>query len=171
VVKAPGSQRRCIVLPMRYELIHIHFVEESRPPLWPSGQSSWLHNEDVLCLLLSTNSIYICYVEESRLPLWSSGQSSWLQNGDVLCFMWGTNWIYICYVEESRPPLLSTGHNSWLQSQRSHVRFPALPDFLRSSVSGTESTLLYPQNVKITSPTSRGRSVGVLRLWTQATEY
>jgi hypothetical protein len=25
--------------------------EESRPPLWSSGQSSWLHNGDVLCLL------------------------------------------------------------------------------------------------------------------------
>jgi hypothetical protein len=24
------------------------YVEESRPPLWSSGQSSWLHNGDVL---------------------------------------------------------------------------------------------------------------------------
>jgi hypothetical protein len=59
-----------------------------RPPLWSSGQSSWLHNGDILCLLWGTNWIYICYVEESRPPLWSSGQSSWLQNGDVLCFLW-----------------------------------------------------------------------------------
>jgi hypothetical protein len=49
------------------------------PPLWYSGQSSWLHNGDVLCFLWGTNWIYICYVEESRPPLWSSGQSSWLQ--------------------------------------------------------------------------------------------
>jgi hypothetical protein len=89
------------------------------PPLWSSGQSSWLHKEDVLCFLWGTNWIYICYVEESRLPLWSSGQSSWLHNGDVLCFQWGTNWIYICYVEESRPPLWSSGQCSWLQIQRS----------------------------------------------------
>jgi hypothetical protein len=47
--------------------------------LWSSGQSSWLHNGDVLCFLWGTNCIYICYVEESRSPLWSSGQSSWLQ--------------------------------------------------------------------------------------------
>jgi hypothetical protein len=26
-------------------------AEESRPPLWSSGQSSWLHNGDVLCFL------------------------------------------------------------------------------------------------------------------------
>jgi hypothetical protein len=29
---------------------------------------------------------------------------------------------------------------SWLQIQKSRVRFPALPDFLRSSVSGMGST-------------------------------
>jgi hypothetical protein len=72
--------------------------------------------------------------------LWSSGQSSWLQNGHVLCFLWGTNWIYICYVEESRPPLWPSGQSSWLQIQRSRVRFPALPNFLRSNGSVTAST-------------------------------
>jgi hypothetical protein len=59
--------------------IYICYVEESRPPLWSSGQSSWLQNGDVLCFLWGMNWIYICYVEESRPPLWSSGQSSWLQ--------------------------------------------------------------------------------------------
>jgi hypothetical protein len=90
-----------------------------RPPLWSSGQSSWLHNGDVLCFLWGTHWIYIWYVEESRPPLWSSGQSSWLHNGDVLCFLSGTNWIYIWYVEESRPPLWSSDQSSWLQIQRS----------------------------------------------------
>jgi hypothetical protein len=32
------------------------------------------------------------------------------------------------------------GQISWLQTQRSLVRFPVLPDFLRSSGSGTGST-------------------------------
>jgi hypothetical protein len=89
------------------------------PPLWSSGQNSWLQNEYVLCFLWGANWIYICYVEESRPPLWSSGRSSWLHNGDVLCFLWGTNLIYICYVEESRPPLWSSGQSSCLQIQRS----------------------------------------------------
>jgi hypothetical protein len=86
----------------------------ARPPLWSSGQSSWLHNGDVLWFLWGTNWIYICYVEESGPPLLSSGQSSWLMNGEVLCFLWGTNWIFICYVEESRSALWSTGQSSWL---------------------------------------------------------
>jgi hypothetical protein len=38
------------------------------------------------------------------------------------------------------PPLWSSGESSWLQIQRSRVRFPTLPDFLRSSGSGTGST-------------------------------
>jgi hypothetical protein len=38
------------------------------------------------------------------------------------------------------PPLLSIGQSFWLQIQTSWVRFPALPDFLRSSGSGTGST-------------------------------
>jgi hypothetical protein len=91
----------------------------SGPPLWSSGQSSWLHNGAVLCFLWGTNWIYIRYVEENRPPLWSSGQSFWLLNGAVLCFLWGTNWIYVCYVEESRPPMWSSGQSSWLQIQRS----------------------------------------------------
>jgi hypothetical protein len=39
-----------------------------------------------------------------------------------------------------RPPLWSSDQSSGLQIQRSRVRFPALPDFLRSSGSGTGST-------------------------------
>jgi hypothetical protein len=39
-----------------------------------------------------------------------------------------------------RPLLWSSAQSSWLQIQRSRVRFPVLLDFLRSSVSGTEST-------------------------------
>ena len=42
--------------------------------------------------------------------------------------------------EMKRPPLWSSGQSFWLQLQRSRVRFPALPDFLSSSGSGTGST-------------------------------
>ena len=38
------------------------------------------------------------------------------------------------------PPLWFSGQSFWLQIQRSWVRFPALPDFLSSSGSGTGST-------------------------------
>jgi hypothetical protein len=43
-------------------------------------------------------------------------------------------------VSSGRPPLWSGGQSSWLQIQKSLVRFPALPDFLKSSGSGTGST-------------------------------
>jgi hypothetical protein len=124
--------------------------------MWSSRQSSWLQNGDVWCFLWGTNWIYICYVEESRPPLWSSGQSSWLQNGDVLCFMWGTSWIYICYVEESRPHLRSSGQSSWLPIQMSRVLFPALPDFLRSSGSGTGPLSLVSTTEELLGRTSSG---------------
>jgi hypothetical protein len=40
--------------------------------------------------------------------------------------------IYTC-----QSPLWSSGQSSWEQAG---VRFPALPDFMRSSASGTETT-------------------------------
>jgi hypothetical protein len=40
----------------------------------------------------------------------------------------------------NRPPLWSSGQSFWRQVQRSWVRFPALPDFLRGSGSGMGST-------------------------------
>jgi hypothetical protein len=39
-----------------------------------------------------------------------------------------------------RLPLWSSGQSFWLQIQGSRVRFPTIPDFLRSSGSGTVST-------------------------------
>jgi hypothetical protein len=159
------------------------YVEGSRPPLWSSGQSSWLHNGDVLCFLWGTNWIYICCVEESRPPLWSSGQSSLLQIGDVLCFLWGTNWIYICYVKESRPPLWSSGQNSWLQIQMSRFDSCLYQIFWEvvslergplSLVSTIEELLGRKSNgsgLALRSPTRGCRSVGIVRSRTQATEF
>jgi hypothetical protein len=79
VTRVPGytSEMYCASCEVRTEFIC--YIEESRPPLWSSGQSSWLKKEDVLCFLWGTNWIDICYVEESRPPPWSSGQSTFLQ--------------------------------------------------------------------------------------------
>jgi hypothetical protein len=45
------------------------------------------------------------------------------------------------------PELLwSSGQSFWLQIQRSRIRFPALPDFLRSRGSGTGSTQPHEDN-------------------------
>jgi hypothetical protein len=60
--------------------------------------------------------------------------SVWLQIGTA-------NNVY-CKLEFKKclPPLCSSGQSSWLQIQRSRVQFSLLPDFLRSSGSGTGST-------------------------------
>jgi hypothetical protein len=46
--------------------------------------------------------------------------------------------------------LWSSGHWLWLQIQRSRLRFLALPDFLRSRVSGTGSTQPHGDNWEAT---------------------
>ena len=53
----------------------------------------------------------------------------------------GPKWLlYGKLIDFYRPPLWSNGQSFWLQIQRSRVRFPALPDLLSSSGSGTGST-------------------------------
>jgi hypothetical protein len=47
--------------------IYICYVEESRLPLWSSGQSSWLHNGDVLCCEVRTEFIYVMLKKVDRL--------------------------------------------------------------------------------------------------------
>jgi hypothetical protein len=132
------------------------YVEESRPPLWSSGQSPWLLNGDVLCFLWGMNSIYICYVEGSRPPLWSSGQSSWLQiqrssfDSRRYQFFWEV-------VGLERGPLRGSGLESWKYDCRDPSRWPC----------GT----FYPQNLALNWPTSGGRSVGIIRSRTQTTDF
>jgi hypothetical protein len=118
---------------------------------------------------------------------------------------YGNNFTFLIPLWLYWQPLCSSGQSSWLQIQRPRVRFPGLPDFLRSSGSGTGSTQpreynwraawkkisgsglknrdygrmepsrwprdnLYQQKLALTSPKSGGRSVGIVRSWTQATE-
>jgi hypothetical protein len=51
VVRVPGCRTEvyCVSCEVRTEFIC--YVEDSRPPLWSSGQSSWLQNGGVLCFL------------------------------------------------------------------------------------------------------------------------
>jgi hypothetical protein len=58
VVRVPGytTEMYCVSCEVRTKFTYdVCYVEESRPPLWSSGQSSWLHNGDVLCFLWGTN--------------------------------------------------------------------------------------------------------------------
>jgi hypothetical protein len=57
-VRVPGYRTEmCFLWGMNW--IYICYVEKSRPPLWSSGQSSWLQNGDLLCFLWGTNWIYM----------------------------------------------------------------------------------------------------------------
>jgi hypothetical protein len=60
--------------------IYICYVEESRPPLLTSGQSSWLLNGDVLCFLWGTNWIYICYGDRSIASLMITAYGSRIES-------------------------------------------------------------------------------------------
>jgi hypothetical protein len=62
------------VLPVRYELNLYCYVEESRPPLWSSGQEFPATQRRCTVLHVRYELNLYCYVEESRPPLWSSGQ-------------------------------------------------------------------------------------------------
>jgi hypothetical protein len=64
VVRASGYRTEMYCFLWGKNWICICYVEESRPPLRSSGQSSWLQNGDVLWFLWGSNWIYICYVEE-----------------------------------------------------------------------------------------------------------
>jgi hypothetical protein len=140
------------------------------PPLWSSDQSSWLQNGDVLWFLWGTNWIYICYIEESRPYLWSGGQSLWLQIQRCgfdfrLC---QTFWevvgpergplSLVSTIEELLGRKISgSGLESRGYGRRDPLRWPR----------GT----FYQQKLILTSPTNCGRSVGIVRSRTQATEF
>jgi hypothetical protein len=125
-----------------------HSFLKVRPPLWSSGQSSWLQNGDILCFLW----IYICYVEESRPPPWSSVQSSWLQ---IQRSRFDSRRYHIIWevvgLERGPPSLASTteellGRNSSGSGLESRDYGPRDP-------SRWPRSTLYSQNLALTSPT------------------
>jgi hypothetical protein len=141
----------------------------SRPPLWSSGQSSWLHYGDVLCFLWGTNWIYICYVEEGRPPLWSSGQSSWLQIQRSGFYSWRYQILWEeVGLERGSLSLVSTTEEL-LGSKRSGSGLESR-EYGRRDPSRWAHNSPYPQKLALTSPTSGARSVSIVRSRTQATE-
>jgi hypothetical protein len=150
--------------------IYICCVEESRPPLWSSGQGSWLHNGDVLCFLWGTNWIYICCVEESRPLLWSSGQSSWLlirRSG----FDSRRYQIFWEVVGLERGPLGLLSTTEELLGRNSSGSCLESREYSRRDPSRWPRGIFYLHKLALNSPTSGGRSVGIVRSRTQATEF
>jgi hypothetical protein len=84
------------------------------------------------------------YASQTALTLWTFGRFLAIELHYLFKKQPGSHrravYLGIWGYPVRRSPLWSTGQSSWLQIQRSRVRFPALPDFLRSSGSGTGST-------------------------------
>jgi hypothetical protein len=148
-------------------LIYICYVKESRPPLWSSRQSSWLHNGDLLCFLWGTNWIYICYVRESRPPLCSTGQSSWPQirrpGFDSRHYQ-----IFWEAVGLERGPLSLVSTIEELLGRKSSGSGIEIREYGNRDPSRWPR---YPQKLVFTSPTSGDRSVGIVRSRTQTMEF
>jgi hypothetical protein len=163
VVMAPGcrTEKYCFLWGTNW--IYIYCLEESRPPLWSSGQSSWLLNGDLLRFLWGTNWIYICYVGESIPPLWSSGQSSWFDSRryqifwEVVCLEWGP----LSFMSTTEELLETKSSGSGIENRECGRKDPSL--WLRGT--------LYPQKLALTSPISGCCSVCIVRSRTQATEF
>ena len=79
----------------------------------------------------------LCGQNVELLNVKSGGTYSdhWALKGEVIRYL-----SFSLLFSPQGPPLWSSGQSFWLQIQRSRARFPALPDFLSSSGSGTGST-------------------------------
>jgi hypothetical protein len=140
-----------------------------------SGYSFWnfwlnSHDWDLLMNLWS-HPVFWDSLNWCRPPLWSSGQSSCLQ----IQRPWFDSRLYQIFwevVDLERGPfsLVSTieelpgrkSSGSGLQENRDYGRRDP-PLWPRDT--------LYPQKLALTSPTSGGRSVGIFRSRTKATEW
>jgi hypothetical protein len=192
-----------------------------RPPLWSSGQSSWLQirRSRVRFFLLLLLKDCLCGLVvrvpgcRSGGPGFDSSSSSYYYYyyyyywktasvpGSILLLLLLLIIIIIIIITE-RPPLWSSGQSSWLQIRKSRVRFPgttrkkvvSLELGLLSVVSATEEllarnssgsgleireygrrdssrwprgTLYAKKKLALTSLTSGGRSVSIVRLRTE----
>jgi hypothetical protein len=153
----------------RYIFIYID-VEESRQPLWSSGQSSFLQNGDVLCFLWGTNWIYsyVCYVGESRPPLWPRGQISWLQM-QRSGFDPRHCQIFWELVGLERGPLNLVSTIEELPGRRNSCSGLEILEYGRRDPSRWTRNTLHQQKMTLTFLTRGGRSVGIVRSQTKAT--
>jgi hypothetical protein len=128
------------------------------------------YRTEMYCILWGVNWIYICYVEESRPPPWSSGHSSWLQ---IQRFWFDTQRYQIFWeaVGLERGPLSLVSIIEELLGGNSSGSGLESREYGRRNLSFWPRDTLYPQTLAITSPTSCGLSVGIVRSRTKATEF
>jgi hypothetical protein len=120
-------------------------------------------------LYLVMNEIYISNVVKGP-PLWSSGQSSWLQIP--------RSWVLFLHYYQILWELvgLERGPLSLVSTTEEQVGRNSSGSCLENREYGRGDPLhwprdtLYPQKLALTSPTSGGRTVGIVRSRTKATK-
>jgi hypothetical protein len=103
-------------------------------------------------------------------PLWSSGQSSWLQihSSGFDSRRYQIFWEAVG-LERGPPSLVSTTEE--LLGRKSSGSCLESRDYCPRGPSRWPRCTLYPQKLALTSPTSGGRSAGIVRSLTQATDF
>ena len=107
-----------------------------------TGITNWIHLEKLA--VPQEIRIFHHFMEPERSSWQSQEQTSFpcpeIHNPDhSLPFISLESMLLLfCHINLG-PPLSSSGQSFWLQIERSRVRFPALPDFLSCSGSGTGS--------------------------------
>jgi hypothetical protein len=102
--------------------------------------------------------------------LWSSGQSSWLQI-QRFDFDSRSYQIFCEVVGLERSPLSLVSTIEELLERKSSGSGPESREYGRRDPSRWPSGILYPQKLALTSPTSGGRSAGIVHSPTQSTEF
>jgi hypothetical protein len=124
----------------------------------------------------SGHCYFLCYIRVYQnvlmkwLPLLSSGQCSWLQIQRTWFYSlrYQTFWEVVG-LERGSLSLVSTTEE--LLERTSSGSGLEIREYGRRDPSRWPRGTLYPQKLALTSPTSGGRTVGIVRLWTQATEF
>jgi hypothetical protein len=122
------------------------------------------------CVSCEVWTEFICYVEESRPLLWSRGQSYWLQI-QRSAFDSRHYQIFWEVVGLERGPLSLVSTIEELLERKSSGSGLENREYGSRDQSRWPHGTLYPQKLALTSPTSGGRSVGIVRSRTQATKF
>jgi hypothetical protein len=128
------------------------------------------YRTEMYCDSCEVRTEFICYVGESRPPLWSSGQSSWLQiqRSGFDSLRYQIFWGVVC---PERDPLSLVSTIEELLLRRNSGSGLENREYGHRDPSRWPRCTLRPQKLSLTPPTSGGRSVGVVRSWTQAAEF
>jgi hypothetical protein len=105
-----------------------------------------------------------------RLPLWSSGQSSWLQIRSS-GFDFRRYQIFWKVVGLERGPLSLVSTIEELLGRKNSCSSIESQEYGRRDPSRLPRDTFYTQKLSLTSLTRSGRSVGIVRSRTQATEF